>query len=70
MCALAGSLIMFFRRATRGRSQSRSRWRERSRLERADDALGPAFWGLVALGLAAVLALSIVMQLGSYEPFR
>jgi hypothetical protein len=39
-------------------------------LERADDALGPAFWGLVALALAATLAFSIIMQLGTDEPFR
>jgi hypothetical protein len=71
MCALAGSLIMFCRRAATGRrSQRRSRWRERSRLERADAALGPYFWGLLALALAAALAFSIVMQMGTDEPFR
>jgi len=69
MCALAGSLIMFCRRAATGRRLQRSRWLGRSRLERADAALGPYFWGLVTLALAAALAFSIVMQ-GGDEPFR
>ena len=66
MCALAGSLIMFFLRAATGRrSHLRSRWRERLRLE-----LGPYFWGSVALALAAALAFSIVMQRVPDEPFQ
>ena len=69
MCALAGSLIMFCRRAATGR-RARSRWERSSRIERADDALGPYFWGLLALALAAALAFSIVMQMGTDEPFR
>jgi hypothetical protein len=72
MCALAGSLIMFFRRVANGRRPQRSRWREkRSMLTRVDAALGPYFWGTVALALAGVLVLFIVTQVtGEHEPFR
>jgi hypothetical protein len=72
MCALAGSLMMFFRRAANGRRPQRSRWREkRSMLTRVDAALGPYFWGTVALTLAGVLAFLIVTQVtGEHEPFR
>lgn len=71
MCALAGSLIMFCRRAASGRGAPvrRSQWHGRSRLERLDEALGPYFWGLLALALAAALVFSTI-NAGSDEPFR